>query len=243
MHIPRVTFSIIPEKLEIDLLYGFLFDSDWGKYILRKHPRIKPVLKLKSRTERVAFLRRYVRTYRKTHQAAFTRAKQRYERTWHRIEQKAFLALSEIHNTDWPKDQKRIKAMISINPICPRFLNDWSFTIPINDTTAHAMEVILHESCHFLYFKKWKELFPKANPKTFEAPHAEWLLSELVAPVILNDPALQDVLKQKAKFYPEHRKLKIQNVTAPVFITRMYCKRKNFDQFLRNAYKELKKSR
>ncbi len=147
--------------------------------------------------------------------------------------------------TDWPKNRKTIKAFISINPICPRFLDNWTFSIFYNRKENDAMEVIMHECCHFLYFKKWKEVFPRADKKTFEHPHIEWHLSEILAPVILNDFRIQKLLKKKASFYDEYRDLAINGKKFPEYFDLLYKKYSNenytFSDFLEVAYSEIKK--
>jgi len=134
--------------------------------------------------------------------------------------------------------------MISINPICPRFLNDWSFSIFYNyKEISHAMEVIMHESCHFLYFEKWRNLYPKMSPKKFESPYIEWHLSEIIAPIILNDSRIQKLLKQKAFFYTEHEKIKIGDKTAPKYFTDLYIKlseKNDFEKIIKESYQAIK---
>jgi hypothetical protein len=135
--------------------------------------------------------------------------------------------------------------MISINPICPRFLNNWSFSIFFNyKKISDAMEVIMHECCHFLYFEKWKKMYPEMNNKKFESPYLEWHLSEIIAPIILNDKRIQKLLKKKAVFYPEHEKMKIKRKNVPEFFTNLYNKReKDFNDFLKKTYDIVKKNK
>ena len=105
------------------------------------------------------------------------------------------------------------------------------------------MEVMMHEACHFLYFEKWKQLYPKMSHKKFESPYTEWHLSELAAPIILNDPRIQKLLKQKAVFYPEHEKIKIDNKTAPKYFSDLYKKtigkENGFEVFLKESYQAI----
>lgn len=104
----------------------------------------------------------------------------------------------------------------------------------------------MHEICHFLYFKKWLEIFPRISKKTFEHPYLEWHLSEILAPIILNDNRIQKLLKQKAVFYAEHKKIKIDEKTAPAYFTDLYdkiAKDNNFEQFLKISYQTIKKNR
>lgn len=243
MNMPKVKFTHISLSREVDWIHGFLFQNEWGwgKYIIKKHPKIKKVFSFRTEAEQIKFLRNYTVQFKKDNQKLIEKNKIKYQREWQKIEKDFFIILSEIMQIDWPKNKKIIKSMISVNPICPRFLNDWSFSIFYNyKKMSHAMEVIMHESCHFLYFEKWKKLYPKVNNKKFESPHIEWHLSELIAPIILNDQRIKKILKQKANFYEEHKKIKIYNKTAPEYFSELYNTSKNFEQFLDKSYKAIK---
>ncbi len=101
-------------------------------------------------------MEKYIIEFKKENRKLIEENKTRYQKEWQKVEKDFFIVLSRILQIDWPQD-KTIRAMIPINPICPRFLNDWSFSIFYNyKTTSHAMEVIMHECCYFLYFEKWK---------------------------------------------------------------------------------------
>jgi hypothetical protein len=248
MNLPKVKFIDIPLSKEIDWIHGFLFQNKWGwsKYIIKKHPGIKKIFSLKKETGQIKFLKKYIIEFRKENKKLIEENKTRYQKEWKKIENDFFIVLSKILQIDWPQD-KTIRAMISINPICPRFLNDWSFSIFYNyKKTSHAMEVIMHECCHFLYFEKWKQLYPKMSHKKFESPYLEWHLSEIIAPIILNDSHVRKFLKQKAAFYAEHNKIKINNKTAPRYFVDLYnkfSKKNNFEGFLRESYRAIKNHR
>lgn len=248
MFIPRVKFSKAPLSYDINWFYYFLFKHrwNWGKYVMKRHPEIKKAKSFKRKSERIRFLKDYIGNFWRKNSKTININKIKYQKEWRKIEKDYFKILSEILQTNWPKNRKIIKAMISINPICPRFLNDWSFSLfysykKVND----AIEVIMHECCHFLYFEKWKRLYPKTDSKKFNSPYIEWHLSELVAPIILNDKRIQKYLKQKATFYKEHSRIKIENKSAPEFFTEIYMKNiekpNGFNLFLEKAYKQIKK--
>lgn len=247
MNTPKVKFTNIPLKTEIGWLYNFLFEDDWGwsKHIIRKHPKIKPILLLKTKKERIKYLRQYIVDFRKNNSDKIEDRKNKYVKKWRTIENEYFELLSEMIEIDWPRNRKVIKAMMSINIICPRFLHDWSFSVFYNyKKLSHAMETIMHEVCHFLYFEKWKQMYPKMDTKKFESPYIEWHLSEILAPVILNDSRVQKLLKQKAFFYEEHEKIKINGGKATDFFSDLYRKSIKegwgFDKFLKEAYKVIK---
>jgi hypothetical protein len=248
MDLPKVKFTDISLSKEVDWVHGFLFQNKWGwgKYIIKKHPKIKRVFSFKTELEQIKFLKDYLVKFRKENQKLIEKNKIKYQIEWEKIEKDFFIILSEITQTTWPKNKKVIKAMISVNSICPRFLKDWSFSIFYNyKKISHAMEVIMHECCHFLYFEKWKQLYPKINDKKFESPYLEWHLSEILSPIILNNTRIQKLLKHKADFYTEHKRIKIRGKTAPKYFNDLYnkiAKKNNFDEFLKESYQAIKKN-
>jgi hypothetical protein len=249
MFLPKVKFTNIPLSEEVDLLYIFLFEDDWGwgKYIIKKHPKIKKVFDFKSKKEKIKFLNNFIINFRKENKELIEKNKKEYQKEWGRIEKEFFIILSEIIETDWPKNKKIIKAKISANPICPRSLSDWSFSLFYNYKKAFdATEIIMHEACHFLYFEKWKQLYPEMDNKKFNEPHIEWHLSEILAPIILNDVRVQKSLKHKAVFYKEYKRIKIEGKTAPKYFNDLYkktIKDKNFEEFLKEAYRTIKRNK
>lgn len=250
MFTPKVKFSIISIRLEVNLIYFFLFYEKWGwgNKIIRKYPNLKNVFNIKTKKNREKCIEEYILKFRDENKDIIKNQIKKYTKNWGKVEKQYLIILSEILNTPWPKNKKIIKAMISINPICPRFINNWSFALFYKQKRGHMKETIMHEVCHFLYFKKWKEVFPDAKRKTFEYPHIEWHLSEILAPIILNDPRIQKLLKQKAVFYKEYQNLTINEVKIPKYFELLYKKYvnkqyNNFGVFLKKAYLEIKRNK
>lgn len=245
----KVIFVSIPLRLEMTWIYGFLFYNTWGweKRILNKHPKLKAIYSYKTKKERELFLKSYIMSFRKEKSNEISRQVRTYKKEWQRVEKKYFAILAEILETSWPKKRKKSLALISINPICPRFIDDWSFSIFYDQDLKTMLETVMHETCHFLYFKKWKEVFLNAKDKTFESPYLEWHLSEILAPVILQDPRIQKLLHKKPRFYNEHNRIKIGNKSVPTFFTDLYNshlkQNTDFANFLKEAYRVIKKNR
>lgn len=249
MFYPKVKFEKAPFGLELNLLCNFLFFRKWGweKNIIRKHSGLKGIYKIKTAKERRAFLKKYIREFYKIHRFEIENRIKKYGRKWASVEKRYFIALPEILETSWPSRRKNITAFISLNPICPRFLDDWDFLLFYGFKDKEMLETSMHEICHFLYFKKWKEVFPASKRRTYDHPYIEWHLSEILAGVILNDSRLKKILGTKGEFYPVHEKLKIGRLSAPEYFTQIYkqhLKRKSsFEEFLKEAYEEIKKNR
>ncbi len=247
MFLPKVIFKKVSRALEADLLYGFLFHNKWGweKRILRAHPQLKNVYNYQKAADRKRYLREYTRQYPIENELRMRKNIKTHQKRWQQLEIAYFSTLAEIMNIVWPKNHSIITALVSINPICPRFLEDWSFLFSYQETAKEGLEIIMHESCHFLYFNKWKEAFPKSNPKTFEYPHLEWHLSEILAPVILGDSRIQKLLCKRPDFYKEHKRLKIDGTPVPERFKKLYGQhlknQSSFSNFLKDAYREVKK--
>lgn len=233
--------------MELGLFYFFLFEYTWGwgANIIKNHPDLGPVKNIKREAERKAFIKKYVLDYRRKNRKRLLAQLRKDETVWKKVEDKYMNILPQIMEITWPEEKEKIRAMISIIPICPRFLDDWSFAIFGGWQSEGMIEVIMHEICHFLYFKKWKEVFPDADRKTFDNPYLEWHLSEILAPVILGDKRVQKILLKKPDFYREHKRIKIGNKSAPAFFKNIYQKHlergTSFENFLKEAYREIKK--
>lgn len=243
MALPHVVFKPLSLRRETEIISNFLLEGgpEWSKYVTRCHPQLRRALTLATKRERLAFVRTYVDEYRTRHAKRLKNRQDAFERDWQKVEQRFFTRLADILETDWPKRRSHITASVSINPICPRFLDEWSFTISMNAERSRAREIIMHECVHFLYFKKWAEIYPNADRRTFESPHIVWELSELIAPIILNDPHINAMLRGRAQFYSYHRRVRIEQMTAPAYFAKRYRQRKNFDAFLRTSYQIIKR--
>ena len=91
---------------------------------------------------------------------------------------------------------------ISTDPGSPRFLSDSSFNLPYTKTPDEALATSIHEIIHFLWFEKWKDVYPNCEPeKDFEHPSFSWLLSEIsVDPIIKSSESLAKLAKDKPAY-------------------------------------------
>jgi hypothetical protein len=66
---------------------------------------------------------------------------------------------------EWPTGFEEITALIGRVPVCPRFINEKKFYIGFFDAD-NIIDTCMHELCHFIFFAKCKELFPKMKIDT-----------------------------------------------------------------------------
>lgn len=238
---PKIIFKQIPLDFESEIILDFL-DTNWGSKISKKYPDFLKVGKAKSKKDKIRITKDCIINIRERLADEIGCGLKNVKSEWEKIEEEVFKILSEIIQTDWSK--KHITAFISINPIYPRFINNWSFCV--SPDNKHSNIIITHEISHFLYFKKFKEVFPRIKKDKYESPNKEWILSEIITPIILNDSRLGKVLgKNKSGFYDEHKMLKLNGKLVIKIIEDLYkefvIKNKDFTGFLVRGLDIIKK--
>lgn len=246
--IPKVKFKIVPVKYSLPLIYCFLNLSknkaewDWSQFVYKKYPSLKKELsKIKDSEKKRKHVEKYFLDFEKKNKNKTKQAKTKFEKNWNKINKNALTALSEVVEIDWPKEDKTIWARVSLNPICPRWIKKRIFDVYYGFTTHKMQEIAIHEILHFIYFEKWKEVFPNSNEKHFDAPHLIWQLSEMVPPIILSDKRIQKIIKHKPRAYKEYESAKINNKPLLSYFKGFYKKRKSFEDFLITSYSFVKK--
>ena len=109
------------------------------------------------------------------------------QEAWDEINDEVMIQLSEILNIKWPEDCKVIDAMMGKTYNSPRYIKERAFTTDIDFQIEGIKNMAIHESCHFLYFEKWKELNPNWTEADFEFPSLSWYLSEAIIDPLLNN--------------------------------------------------------
>ncbi len=241
---PKVIFKQMPLKLETEMILHFL-NNDWSIMITKKYPQFSKIKEIKSEKRRKVEIEKEIINIRQELGEKMNDSLLLVKSNWQKVEKETLKNLSEITQTSYLK--KNINAYISINPICPRFLDTWSFSIPIDHKNPN--KTIAHEISHFLFFKKLKECFPKISRNKYESPHKEWILSEMTAVIMLCDKRLTKALNipKYYGYYPDHKKLKINNKPLPKLLENLYedlvIQKKDFKEFIRKSlelFKDLK---
>jgi len=165
----------------------------------------------------------------------------KFQKEWEKIEPKIMLSLSEINETFWFTNPKEIIALVSLNPICPRDIKNKNFNVFYKQSIEEMKDTCIHELLHFIYFKKWKEVFPHSKEKEFDNPYLVWKLSEIVIPIILNEKRIQKIFEHKFKGYNEFEQIKIKGKLIRDSLQELYEDKENFEDFLKKSYAFIKK--
>jgi hypothetical protein len=231
---PKIIFKQIPLEFEVEMFLAFL-DRDWSYKITEKYPNFLEIRNIKEEKEREKAVETELIRIKEELGNKLDSNLELIKEGWEKVQEETFKILSDIIQEDWP--DKEITAHVSLNPICPRHLDLWSFSVPHDRKYPNL--VITHEISHFLYFKKFKNDFPDIDRGKYESPHKEWLLSEIITPIILNDPRILKIIGPGAGFYEKHKELKVGNKPLTESIQELYTEfvinKNNFSEFIKKS--------
>ena len=100
--------------------------------------------------------------------------------------------LSDYFNIDWPNIDS-IECTIGLIPVFPRYLDSFSFSLGINIENNQVIETIAHETLHFMWFHKWKQIHPETSRREYDSPYITWQYSEMVTDPILNNKPFSNI--------------------------------------------------
>ena len=112
---------------------------------------------------------------------------ERYNNIWKKYNDKYFKELSKLFGISFPVSLNTIEASVGLIPVFPRYLDDFSFSISSGLDEWKLIETTAHETLHFMWFEKWKQLHPETPRRHYDSPYIEWKYSEMVTDPILNN--------------------------------------------------------
>ena len=112
----------------------------------------------------------------------------RYNKLWKEYNDKYFDMLASYFKIDWPKIDV-IEAKVGLLPVFPRYLDSFSFAIGTGIEDYWVIKTAAHETLHFMWFEKWKQIHPETPRREYDSPYITWQYSEMVTdPVLNNEP-------------------------------------------------------
>ncbi len=250
MFTPKVEFVLPSVAKEARVLCDFCEPQEVGfdlaEVVFQCHPELKLALEgVTDDKKRMRICHAYANTYRKQNSKQFDSALRMNIKGWQSVEKKFLTALSEHVETKFPSNRKTLKAYVSMVPVYPRWLHNWTFNVSYFNP-GRVREITCHEILHFVYFKKWMEVFPETKYEELDEPHLVWRLSEIITDVILNEhPYFKTLFKDKQRTYTQFQKIRIEGKRPVTHYTKMYKKHlrsgKHFEDFLHEIWDFTKK--
>lgn len=66
-------------------------------------------------------------------------------------------------------------------------MDSFAFSIGTKLNDSVLIRVVAHETLHFMWFQKWRVIYPEISRNEYEAPYLSWQYSEMVTDTILNN--------------------------------------------------------
>lgn len=245
--IPQVKFELAPLDMEADLFYSFAEDGGgrWADFLNRAYPELLPMIKnVKNKTEGIKKCTEFAYKLHEFNKKEMQEGKERLQSEWSKVGSEFLKVLAEHFETAWPMNKPCVIGYVSVQPVFPRFLDTYSFCLGYKNI-SDMIEVAAHEILHFLWFKKWQEVFPKTGLTEHESPHLVWRLSEILDPIILQcHPKISELIKPKKWGYSSFSKIRIGNLGMTEYFRNIYLSsfksRITFEKFLIQAWGEAK---
>jgi len=221
--IPKLKFEVIDNpKGMINLINSFLLHSgkgfDWSSVYAKAYPEFGDLIN-------------------KTHDPEeIKKISENFFMNLYNSKLPELEKISKNFQKEWPEDSKVLKAWISLNPICPRFLDQRAFDIYWKFSLDKMKTIALHEILHFIWFEKWKEIFPNYDKKEFESPHLVWKLSEMVPLAVLSDNSIQEIFKHEPSVYNEWKSKQINGKPLLDHLQTIYDDKKSFEDFVKKSW-------
>lgn len=245
--LPKSRFELIDLDTETELFYSFSGKGDRFSAIFEKaYPELMAIRKeCEDKEECLRRFKEFLEKLFEEKREEMTTATAELESEWDKISADFLKALSEHFEIEWPEDKPEIVGLVTNLPIFPRFLDKYEFCVGYKDT-ANSIETSAHEIVHFLWFKKWKEVFPDMERREYESPNLAWRLSEIMDPVILQcHPKIKELIKPKRWGYTSFENIKIGDVSMTEYFKRIYLESiasgDNFETTLRKLWTEAQK--
>ena len=244
--IPTVEFRVAEVKDIIDVIYHFLenksiFNS--RENILKRYPSLRERLVNTPFEKEKEGIRNFFDKYHEKNRHILESIKTEFQKQWDIINDKLMLALQEVTETPWKNKHKKFIARVSVNPVCPRYLNENTFDIYFGLPNQLMKAIVIHELSHFIFFEKWKEVFPNTNEEEFESPHILWILSEIVPYAVLSDERIQKVFRHEPVVYDVLKTFKIKGKPLLETLKQIYECRRNFKDFIRKAWSYIQENK
>lgn len=131
---------------------------------------------------------------------------------------------------------------VGLNPICPRYIPNHSFTLYHFFDPQYSMSLALHEITHFVWFYFWQKHF-NDDVAEYDFPHIKWLLSELVVETIIRNSRINDLTEMPLYIaYYYFYDMTINGVLIFDTLKELYLNRKDIYDFMEKSFDWIKKN-
>jgi hypothetical protein len=227
---------VVPELEEyLPILTHFLLETNWKEKIFNFYPDLKKSLEASSNKE--ATIKSFFKKQESKFMSIMNIVQKEFQDSWDKINKKVINYLEKVNETKFLPSQKKIFARITLNPICPRYLDKNIFDIHFSLADVTMKTIVLHELSHFIFFNKLKKIYPDINAKEFESPNLIWKLSEMIPGIIFKDRRFLEIFEPQEGVIVYESINKITFKDKPILdILHKFYIENNFENFIKISY-------
>jgi len=205
LKIPKIEFKEMSLEENIETI-KWAYYEDTGvlsvhNYTIQYFPELANIDKNLSKSEVHKIIEEVVKKDYCKYNSTIKEDVQRYNRLWEKYNDLYFVTLSNYLDVEWPRNLDDIEGKVGLLPVFPRDLDGFSFAISIGVDDLKIIETCAHETLHFLWFEKWKDIHPETPRREYDSPYITWQYSEMVTDPILNNKPFVDIFDFYEKGY------------------------------------------
>lgn len=240
MHLPTIVFRKMTLEENINLIKWAYFDDngscDIHEFVLQYFPKLRELSKNATEDEVHKKIEEIVSQDYVEHSKHMDEEVERYNELWKDINDKYFTKISEYLNIKWPEKIDIIDASVGLTPTFPRHLDEHSFSLTTGMEEKSVIRVSAHETLHFIWMEKFKELFPKTKRREFDSPYYPWQYSEMVTDPILNSKEINAILHVKEESYDCYYEMEYEGKSIIEGLREIYSSSDSIENKIKKGY-------
>ncbi|MBQ3020745.1 MAG: hypothetical protein IJD92_00805 [Bacilli bacterium] len=242
--LPKVRFREMTLEENIEIIKWSYFEKDESldihNYTIQLFPSLQDIDNNLSKEKVYKIIENIVTKVYENNKETIKKEVKRYNKIWNKYNDIYFESLYNYLNTKID-NIKIIYASIGIIPVSPRYLDTYSFSTTINLNDKDIIAITAHETLHFMWFNKWKELYPDCKRYEYDTPYLAWKYSEMVTDPILNSKEIKNILNIDEKAYDSFYTIKDNNTSMMANLINIYNKDQSIEEKIKEGYEYIKK--
>jgi len=224
--IPQVKFEMADIDPEAELFWEFIKDDESGRWLeifSKRYPELVKELEcVNDKKTGLIICKNFAEKLHQINEKEILLMKDAFQVEWKKIEVDFLSVLAECFETTWLKEKSEITGKVTVLPVFPRHLTKYVFYVGHKDISK-MIETSAHEIVHFLWFKKWGEVFPEISKREYNSPYLVWRLSEIIDPIILQcHPKIKELIKPKGWGYSSFKEIRIGDLNMTDHFKKVY---------------------
>lgn len=245
MKIPKVEFKEMSLEENVETIKWAYYENDGilsvHDFTIQYFPELKEIDKKLSQREVYKIIEEVVTKEYNEYKLRIEKEVKRYNLLWEKYNDMYFETLSNYLEIEWPTDLDVIESKVGLIPVFPRYLDSYSFSVSTGIDDWKVIETCAHETLHFLWFEKWKNIHPETQRREYDSPYITWQYSEMVTDPILNNAPFKDIFAFEEKGYDSFYEIYDKDVLVMDNLRKLYSEDIPINEKINKGYDYVKK--